>query len=194
MSIGTGFPGTLNGRLNTQRASGLDPILGQPGRLAVTSTNISISVNGENVGFIQSANPSESRNITKVQELGTEGIVQSVPGNTNGGQIAVTRLALYKQNLYTALQLPLFTGLSAFKTLKDQRLPFEISMITKYYSPINPYGAVDKSTDPGFQIQEYREIYLDCWLSNYSKTITTSAITITESATVQYSDMTAEVV
>ena len=33
------------------------------------------------------------------------------------------------------------------------------------------------------------ETYIDCWLSQYSKSIVTNDITVTESATIQYSDV-----
>jgi hypothetical protein len=187
-----------NVALNTFRASGMPEVSNKGENLAVTTTNINVFANGQRVGFIQSLTPSESRTINKIQELGTEGVVQSVPSNTNGGQLAVTRFAVYNGGLYNALGLTrngYFVGVgnqtatgnditkdaatgtfsNPFKTLKDQRVPIEIEVTTAM-----PTGKF------------YYETYVDCWLSSYSKTIAANTITITESATIQYSDVYAQ--
>lgn len=188
------FDSNTNPNLNTQRASGMPDILDNGGKLAITTTNITVEANGSKVGFIQSFNPSESRNIIKVQELGTEGVVQSVPSNTNGGQLSITRFAVYNSNLFNALGATrngkfssvdnqssgttlgdnneLLTYSNPFKTLKDQRVPLEI---------------VARTTTPNGTV--YIERYIDCWLASYSKTVAATTITVTETATVQYSDV-----
>lgn len=190
-----------NKMLNTYRASGMSEFGDNVPTMAITTTNIQVYANGMRVGFVQSFNPSESRNIVKVQELGTEGVVQAVPGNTNGGQLAVSRFAVYNGNLFNAIggtdtgtftsasemydgNYPQTNGIfsNPFKTLKDQRVPLEIKVKT-----IMPTGTADTP-------QYYVETYLDCWLSTYSKTIAANTITITESATIQYSDLVSELV
>lgn len=189
----TVYDSTSNQTLNTHRASGMPNIGANGNGLAVTSTNVAVYSNNMKIGFIQSASPSESRNIVKIQELGTEGVIQSVPSNTNGGQISVTRFALYNSNMYNALGLTRTGGFVArdqingtqrnseksagtyahpFKTLKDQRVPLELQVKTSL-----PNG------------QTFVETYLDCWLSSYSKTIASNTITITEQGTIQYSDV-----
>lgn len=191
-----------NKNLNTQRASGMPDMYDSGSKqynLAVTTTNVSVYSNGMKVGYVQSASPSESRPLTKVQALGVEGVVQIVPGNTNGGQISVSRLAVYNSNLFNSLGLtrngqfvPSTTANfgkdsttkdtvygtynNPFKTLKDQRVALEIQIKT-----VQPNGAGAGTT--------LVETYLDCWLSSYSKTIASNAITITEQATIQYSDV-----
>lgn len=195
------YKSSTNNNLNTYRASGMVDMDRNPGGIAITTTNIEIFSNGMKVGFIQSCSPSESRNIVKVQELGTEGVVQAVPGNTTGGQLSISRLALYNASLFRALGLTpsgsynepaerytdyntaadsrynVGPGKNPFKTLKDQRVPLEIK--TKVRKPIDMNGT-------GGWLEE---TYVDCWLASYSKTIQSSTITVTESATVQYSDV-----
>jgi len=193
------YTAASNNNLNTYRASGMVDMVNNPGGLAITTTNIEVWANNQKVGFIQSASPSESRNIVKVQELGTEGVVQAVPGNTTGGQLSLSRFALYNSNIFSALGLtpsgkiynptqqydeytasvdaPYKVGKNPFKTLKDQRVPIEIKMKTR--KPVD-YAGVD-----GW----YEEVYVDCWLASYSKTIASNTITITEQATIQYSDV-----
>ena len=199
----TAFDSNTNNNLNTQRASGMPEYVDANGisiggNLVVTTTNIEVWANNQKVGFVQTFNPSENRAIIKIKELGTEGVVQSVPSNTLGGQVAITRFALYNSNLYNALGLtptgkfsprdsipPQVPGNASalipnyntygnpFKTLKDQRVPLEFKVKTKMPSSAN----------------YIIETYLDCWLATYSKTIAAQTITITENATIQYSDV-----
>lgn len=195
------YASSANKNLNTYRASGMVDMEKNPGGLAITTTNIEVWSNGSKVGFIQSASPSESRNITKIQELGTEGVVQAVPGNTTGGQLTLSRFALYNSNLFASLGLSpggshsvptslhntyntaadepynVGAGKNPFRTLKDQRVPIEIKMKTR--------KPMDYAGEDGW----YEESYIDCWLASYSKTIASNTITITEQATVQYSDV-----
>ena len=98
---------------------------------------------------MQDLSPSESRTITPIQELGTEGVVQMVAANTNGGTLSCSRFAVYNANLFNALGL---TGTgkfmpgsandndkyypnrnnsyrtyhNVFKSLKDNRVPIEV--------------------------------------------------------------------
>lgn len=185
---------STNPQLNSMRASGM-PNVGSGG-MVVTSTNISVWSNGQKVGFVQNASPSESRNITKVQALGEEGVVQVVPGNTQGGQMSLTRFAVYNSNIFNAIGLtrtgkfqtrdqmdlsnsrtkvaPVNTFGNPFKTLKDQRVPIELEV---------------KTMHPGTEPTYFIETYLDCWVTSYSKTIASNTITISEQVTVSYSDV-----
>ena len=199
--IGTthSYDSTSNKTLNTHRASGMIETGDTGGNLAIASTNISVYSNDMRIGFVQSLTPSESRNITKVQELGTEGVVQAVPGNTNGGQLAITRFSVYNANLFNSLGLTpsgQFTARDSqlagstnamdatyrtygnpFKTLKDQRVPIEFKV---------------KTAIPGSVETYYIETYIDCWLSSYSKSYAAGTITVSETATIQYGDVLAQ--
>ncbi len=195
-NAGGGIPSSTNEMLNTQRASGMPEIGTSGSKLPITTTNIEVYSNGQRVGFVQSLAPSESRQISRVQELGHEGVVQLVPHNTLGGQLSISRFAVYNSNLFNALGATRTGKFSLvgefndtvtigsqhgsgatsysnpFKTLKDQRVPLEIQAKTKL--PDNSYLI---------------ETYLDCWLASYTKTVAANTITITEQATVQYSDV-----
>jgi hypothetical protein len=189
-----------NNTLNTQRASGMPGIGGDGGNLAVTSTNINVYSNGQRVGYVQSIAPSETRNINKIRELGTEGVIQSVPNNTNGGTLNITRMALYNSSVYNALGLTSTgkfieqkdiksntsnsvlsndeykTFSNIFKTLKDQRVPLEIRVETTM-PPVRE------------QYKKIVETYLDCWVRSYSKNIASQTITISETVGLEYSDI-----
>jgi hypothetical protein len=183
-----------NKNLNTQRASGVVNIGSNGSKLAVASTNISINSNGMKIGFVQTFSPSEQRTITPIHELGTEGVIQMAAGNTTGGTLTLQRIALYNNNLWNALGLtgsgksvpsPINDSTSSndtakyaiynnpFKTLKDQRVPLEIKVETRLPS------SEDILT----------ETYIDCWLTSYSKAITSQSITISENCNMTYSDI-----
>lgn len=148
--------------------------------LAVTSTNIRIKANDITIGMIQSFSVSENRDVTKVQSIGIEGVTQAVPQNYKGGTIQATRVAMYGSRFYDAFKMEQYMGqqyegYNVFKTLKDQRLPFEIR--------------VDQSmTNGGENGKQYTETYIDCWISSYKKNYSVSNITISESVSIAYAD------
>lgn len=210
--------------------TGVQPSAPDTNSLVQTSTNIFIYANGCIVGMIQSFNVSESRNITKAQAIGWEGVVQAIPNNTEGGSISVSRMALYNSNLFNALGLnktgipyngyiggrvhnptldkvvndndtevfdsyekesiygsnPQNTSsnpcIEAFRTLKDQRVPFEIEVKTPTFVGTKSDGTADTQS-------YYTERYIDCWLSQYSKSYQVGNISVTETATIRYADV-----
>ena len=148
--------------------------------LAVTSTNIRIKANDITIGMIQSFSVSENRDVTKVQSIGIEGVTQAVPQNYKGGTIQATRVAMYGSRFYDAFKMEQYMGqqyegYNVFKTLKDQRLPFEIR--------------VDQTmTNGGENGKQYTETYIDCWISSYKKNYTVSNVTISETVSIMYAD------
>ena len=138
----------------------------------LTYTNVSVYLRGVRVGVIQSLERSETRDLAPIQELGTENVVEIVPGNTKGGSLTVSRFALYA-NLFHQL-LGSVDGTSdnrtdPFENLYQQRIPFEIQITQK-----TPAGGTVTKT------------FVDCWLSDYRQSYTTGTITITESCTIGY--------
>ena len=101
------FDSSSNSYVNTHRAIDMPgvPDGSEATKLAITTTNVSIYSNDMKVGFVQSFTPSEQRDITPIQELGTEDVVQMVPGNTRGGTIQMQRVALYNSDIWNALGL-----------------------------------------------------------------------------------------
>lgn len=195
--------GTLvNGALNTQRAIDeklrkkpvidLDKIsTPNDNGMLVTSTNVKIKAKGGAlIGMIQSFTVSESRNVSKLQSIGIEGVTQAVPENYKGGTINAQRVALYGSRIYDALKVEKYdtrmtqTAMNAgydynsdnnvFKTLKDQRYPFEIYVETAMN---------------GDRSRVYTETYIDCWISSYRKNYQVSNITISEQVTIAYAEV-----
>ena len=191
-------PSVTNKYLNSHRASGMPNIGADTGSMPITTTNISVWCNGSRVGVIKKFSVKESRTNEKLKELGTEGVVQIVPGNTRGGTIDVERIALYNSNIFNALGLTRYgnfqksseykpsnkgdsyhrpkngTFSNPFKTLKDQRVPIEIQTRTQLDGDANAW---------------YVETYVDCWINSFSRSIAAETITISESVTIDYSDV-----
>lgn len=184
------FNDGMNRPLNTQRAYGWDRTAGTDSTtgtrlspsssyengLLQTSTNIKMKINGEVIGMVQSLSVSESRSINKLQAIGFEGVVQAVPGNTQAGQLSISRIALYDRRFADTVGIN-DNDIGIFVTLRNQRVPFEISIETPTSVSSNSVNYLDVTT------------YYDCWISSYSKSYQVSSITVAENLTVQYSDV-----
>jgi len=203
-----------NTLVNTHRANGIEnpaavndfnTTSGSTYGLAETSTNIFIYANGGIVGMIQSFSVSESRNINKLQAIGYEGVVQAVPSNTNGGQLTVSRIALYESNLFRAFGMTSngvpgsalgkkvhTTGYTDVHTKSDDGPKWGGNSGYVYRTLRDqrvPFEVVVKTRMAGSEEKYYEERYVDCWLSSYSTSYTVSSITVVENGTISYGDV-----
>lgn len=138
----------------------------------LTYTNVSVFLRGVRIGVIQSLERSENRDLSPIQELGTENVTQIVPGNTKGGTLTVSRFALYANRFHQLLGA--VDGVNdnrtdPFDNLYQQRIPFEIQITQR-----TPNG------------QPITKTFVDCWLSDYRESYSVSNITISESCTIGY--------
>lgn len=178
-------------KLNTQRGIG-ENLLKKPynnlqeinspnaNGMLVTSTNIRLKANDVTIGMIQSFSVSQSRDVTKLQQIGAEGVAQAVPQNYKGGTLQCSRVALYGSRFYDAFKMEEYSGEDTkdicFKTLKDQRLPFDV-----VYE--------QSATNQGLEGKMYRETYISCWLSSYKANYTVSNITVSENVSIAFADV-----
>lgn len=191
----------------------LSPLSSSDNGLLQTSTNIFVYANGAIVGMIQSFSVSENRTINKLQAIGWEGVVQAVPSNTNGGQLNVSRIALYESTLWNALGLT--SNGQSYNPLgkkvydhspSDGEDKWDIATPTSdSASTANnmtsrlvfktlkdqrvPLEIQVKTKRMGNTEDHYVETYIDCWLASYSKSYTVQSITVAETATIQYADV-----
>lgn len=138
----------------------------------VTYTNVSVFLRGARIGVIQSLDRSETRPMQPIQEMGTENVVEIVPGNTTGGTLRASRFLLYNNRFHQLLGS--VDGINdnrgvLFNNLYQQRIPFEIHVQTR-----TPNG------------QPVNETFVDCWVSDYSRSYTVGTITISENCTIAY--------
>lgn len=196
--------------IRTAEKTGFTPTAPDTNSLLQTSTNIFVYAQNSIVGMIQSFTVSENRTINKLQAIGWEGVVQAVPSNTNGGQLSITRIALYESTIWNALGLtpsgktynPLgkkvHTSTSPAATTwdKDTATP-EIEGTTVSSRLIFktlrdqrvPLEIQTKTKKAGSTDEYYTETYIDCWLASYSKSYSVGTITVAEQATIQYADV-----
>ena len=174
-------------KLNTQRGIG-ENLLKKPynnlreidhanaNGMLVTSTNIRIKANDVVVGMIQSFSVSQSRDVTKLQQIGAEGVAQAVPQNYKGGTLPssydIDQLDAFKMEQYSGED----TKDTYFKTLKDQRLPFDV-----VYE--------QSASNNGQMGPQYTETYISCWISSYKANYTVSNITVSENVSIAFADI-----
>lgn len=209
-----------NKGINTHRATRNDirgqvndfnPTKSDSNGLLQTATNIFLYANDNIVGMIQSFSISENRGINKLQSIGYEGVIQAVPSNTEGGQMNVTRIALYESNIWNALGLntkgksfnpigaKVHTGddstdwdkTSPLDPQKTDGVPVNSGLVFKTLKDQRvPLEIQVKTRKNGeFDSDFYIDTYIDCWLSSYSKSYSVGTITVAEQATIEYADV-----
>lgn len=83
------------------------------------STNIIIEVDGNSIGAIQSLSIKEDRNIQTIDEVGTDGHIDSVPSKSTDISGSCQRIRFDNLRLMAAFSRP-------FIHLASQRIPFDI--------------------------------------------------------------------
>lgn len=102
------------------------------------STNMLITVNGVPVGAIQELSISERREVAKIQEVGTDGFIDSLPKSSLDVSGSCTTIR------YDALRLTEAFGRS-FLHLSSQVYPFDIVIIDKNRRDGNKISTVIKN-------------------------------------------------
>lgn len=86
------------------------------------STNIIIKVGSETIGAIQSLQITESRNIRMIEELGTDGHIDSAPNKSVDISGSCTRIRFDRLRIFEAFS-------RGYSHLHAQRYPFDIEII-----------------------------------------------------------------
>lgn len=131
------------------------------------STLIEVSVGDEKVGAIQSLAFSETRTLERIQEVGTDGIVEVVPVAAAFVELTAERLVFERLRLPEAFA-------RGFQHIQSQAIPFDIT-ITHYNNYPNASVADNK---------DRKMVYKNCWLQAYGGTYRSGAYLITETATI----------
>jgi hypothetical protein len=126
------------------------------------STQILILVNNEPVGAVQSFQETQNRQIKRIREVGTDGVIEAVPDSSADVDLTITRI------VFDGLSLPEAFS-RGFKNLKAQRIPFDIVVIDQY-----------TGTDDDAVITTYQ----NCWFKTLSKTYSSENYVISETANV----------
>jgi hypothetical protein len=126
------------------------------------STQIVVYVNNQPVGAIQDFQERQQRTIKKITEVGTDGIIESVP------QSATTITLTVRRIVFDGLSLPESMA-RGFRNIHAQRIPFDIVVIDRFTGTEEEGGAIVTT-------------YHNCWFESLGKSYTTGDYTITEDA------------
>jgi hypothetical protein len=126
------------------------------------STQIVVYVNNQPVGAIQDFQERQQRSIKKITEVGTDGIIESVPQSATTISLTVRRI------VFDGLSLPESMA-RGFRNIHAQRIPFDIVVIDRFTGTEEEGGAIVTT-------------YHNCWFESLGKSYTTGDYTITEDA------------
>jgi hypothetical protein len=131
------------------------------------STNIIILVNNTPVGAVQSLQITESRNIKQIDEVGTDGHVDSVPNQSTNVTGTCQRVRFDRLRITEAFS-------RGFVHVKSQQYPFDIVILDK------------QKRDQGSQIST---IIKNVWIKEVSYTYQVSDWTIVDSMNFEAEDI-----
>jgi len=152
-------------------------------QLPVTQSEVwyaySISLQGVNVGTLRTFNPTQTRTFEYVREIATNGghIFEGVPGVTDY-TIRLEKVRLYENELFNNF------GIST-KDIQNQVRALDIT--EEIHRPANIQNK-DVSDPSGKAIQSDSVTilnYKDCWITDWGKSVSTTAVTIVENMTVK---------
>lgn len=121
------------------------------------STQILVKIDGKAVGAIQSLTATQTRRMRRINEVGTDGVVEIVPQAATEITLRVERIVFMKKGLPESFN-------RAYTNIHAQRVPFDIFV----YDFTNAKGA---ALDNGFFAGDSAEgvittVYENCWFNN----------------------------
>jgi hypothetical protein len=133
------------------------------------STQISILVNNQPVGAVQTLTIQHSRSLYRVPEIGTDGILEITPQKATEFQATVKRIVFDKLRLPEAFS-------RGFLSLKSQLLPFDILILDRNAGGPDETGVVKTQL-------------VNCWFSQYSTSYQANDFIVSEDATIFFEDI-----
>ena len=134
------------------------------------STQIVVKVNGNPVGALQTLEVQQSRNLKRIMEIGTDGVVEIVPNQATEYTLTANRL------VYDQLRLPEAFA-RGFRFIHAQRLPFEIEI----YDTSNAASFNASDTTGGVVVMKF----VGCWFTATTTPYSSGDYTILETSTIQ---------
>ena len=125
------------------------------------------------VGAIQSFAPTETRALIRINEVGTDGVIEIVPQSPATVELTVTRMVFDYQRLPAAFQ-------KGIRHIHAARLPFDI--VVEDYNAYQEYGA--PMVGGQSNTTKITTVYKNCWIGSYSFTYDQGNFLITENATI----------
>lgn len=125
-----------------------------------TSHALTIKANGVTIGLINGWNPTQSRTVTPIYEVGADDSgnpVENMPGNITGLSISISRFDTYLLRMEQAF------GTSDLVMLTRQNQPFEI-----FEDWVGPNTTINN-----INLADFRErfVYTGCWFTSLGRTL-----------------------
>ena len=133
------------------------------------STQISILVNNEPVGAIQSLSITQTRNLARIKEVGTDGILEIVPERATEYSANIERIVFDRLRLPEAFS-------RGFVNIKSQMIPFDILILDRTGGGPGSEGVV-------------KHLLMNCWFTSYNPKYGADSFILSESATVFFEDI-----
>lgn len=139
------------------------------------STQIQIQVqlsdgSFKSVGAVKELTEGQTRNLARIVEIGTDGVIEIVPQRATEFELTLTR------TVFDGISLPESFGRS-FRNIQGQRTPFNIQVIDVSAGIVDANGAADKNTT-------VVTTYHNCWFNRTSTPIKADDYIIVQTATV----------
>jgi len=131
------------------------------------STQIIIKVYNSPVGALQNLAVAQNRPLQRIQEIGTDGVIEIVPNGATTYELTANRV------VFDQLRLPESFS-RGFRFIAAQRVPFDIDIIDV------------SGTDPNTPDDDSNKVvmtYKNCWFTRYETPYAADNYIITESAT-----------
>jgi len=140
----------------------------------------SLSLDGVQIGTIKTFTPSQARTHEYVREIALNGgtIKEGVPGVTDY-TIRLEKVSLFEETLYTNFGIPSYDIQSQVSAV-DIREEVHFPPSRKNSAATGP-ASQDPTGDAGVRIITWEK----CWITEWGKTISTTAITVVENMTVK---------
>jgi len=168
-------------------------------KAVIPAANI-LTINGKWIGFVQSIEPIQARDVTEQYEVGSIGPVDMLPGQPSYS-LKLTKTKIY---LHNAMQIFMEQGYQAkgyevkdaikgqmvgddankeaevFSLIIHNILPFDIEVWELNYGVDAEGKPLDFNLDPSSK-NKIVEKYVNCWITNYTKPITQGTVNEVES-------------
>lgn len=133
------------------------------------STQVTILVNNQPVGAVQSMQINQSRSIQRVGEVGLDGTLELVPNQIPTLDLTVDRIVFDKLRLPEAFA-------RGFVNIKSQLVPFDILVLDRSGGGPDQQGVIKTQ-------------FVNCWFKTYNYTYKQGDFIIAENATIACEDI-----
>lgn len=151
----------------------LDANNGSPRTASTLSTQIIIKVGNNPVGALQRLNVTQNRQLQRIQEIGTDGIIEIVPNQATTYELRVERI------VFDLLRLPEAFS-RGFRFIASQRVPFDIEVFDITNADENARLGEDPASDANVVTMTYK----NCWFQSYETPYAADNYLITETANI----------